>query len=80
MNLSDEITDLTLADAIEKIRAHYNGLMQGNEMPSQSWFLNHDATHVIFDTVPFDYKGETYNDVWTIFGSTVTLKEYSDFF
>jgi hypothetical protein len=56
------------------------GLIQGDEESSKVWFLNHDATHVIFGTIPFDLKGEVFNDIWTIFGSLVTLKEYSDFF
>lgn len=80
MNLRDEINDLTLSEAIEKARNHYSGLIQGDDDKAIRWFLNHDATHVIFGTVPFDIKGETFNDVWTIFGSTVTLKEYFEFF
>ncbi len=62
------------------MRGHYSGLMQGDDDKAKTWFLNHDATHVIFGTIPFDIKGETFNDIWTIFGSTVTLKEYFEFF
>ena len=80
MNLTDEINGLSLSEAIEKLRANYSGLTQGDEDESKSWFLNHDATHVIFGTIPFDIKGETFNDIWTIFGSTVSLKGYSEFF
>jgi hypothetical protein len=80
MNLSNESVDLSLCEAIKKMRAEYSDLMQGNDVNSQSWFLNHDATHVIFATAPFELKGEMLNDVWTIFGSTVSLKEYAKFF
>lgn len=80
MDLKDEINCLSLSEAIENLRANYGGLMQGDEEISKSWFLNHDATHVIFGTVPFDIKGEAFNDIWTIFGSTVSLKKYLDFF
>jgi hypothetical protein len=80
MELTNEINNLILSEAIEKLRNHYSGLMQGNNEKANLWFLNHDATHVIFGTPPFDIKGETFNDIWTIFGSTVTLKEYAEFF
>jgi len=80
MDLKNSINHLSLSEAIEALRTHYHGLMQGDEADAQSWFLNHDATHVIFGTVPFDLKGETFNDIWTIFGSTVTFKEYLEFF
>jgi len=80
VNLTHKINDSTLYEAIEKLRAHYSGLMQGNNDDAIKWFLNHDATHVIFGTVPFELSGETFNDIWTVFGSTVTLKEYSEFF
>ena len=80
MELINEVNHLTLSEAIEKLRNNYSGLMQGNDKDAERWFLNHDATHVIFGTPPFDIKGESLNDVWTIFGSTVTLKEYSEFF
>ncbi len=80
MELANEINNLTLSEAIEKLRNNYSGLMQGNNEKAESWFLNHDATHVIFGTPPFEIKGESFNDIWTIFGSTVTLKEYAEFF
>lgn len=80
MDLTDEINNLTLSEAIDILHKEYSGLIKGRDEKAKQWFLNHDATHVVFGTVPFEIKGETLNDVWTIFGSTVTLKEYSEFF
>ena len=80
MTCTNDINNLILSEAIERLHHNYSGLMQGNGEQAESWFLNHDATHVIFGTPPFDIKGESLNDIWTIFGSTVTLREYAEFF
>lgn len=70
---------LTLAEAITQARQEYANLSSGKNDKEKTWFLNHDATHIIFGTKPFDLKGEMMNDIWTLFGSTVTLKEYMVF-
>jgi len=46
---------------------------------ASTWSRNHDLTHVLFGTVPFEIRGKTINDLWTIFGSDVTLKGYVRF-
>lgn len=79
MGLTKEVDDLTLFEAIDILHEQYSGLIKGGDDKTKQWFLNHDASHVIFGTVPFEVKGEALNDVWTIFGSTVTLKEYAEF-
>ena len=79
MDIINDVTDLTLHEAIQKIRNHYSNLIEGADEKEKTWFLNHDATHVIFGTAPFELKGEMLNDIWSIFGSTVTLKKYSEF-
>ena len=80
MDLGFEINHLTLQEAINQLRQNQKGLMAGNDENAKRWFLNHDATHVIFGTIPFDLRGESLNDLWTIMGSTVTIKEYMEFF
>lgn len=35
---------------------------------------------MVFGTIPFEVRGGTINDLWTIFGSDVTFKDYWQFF
>ena len=55
-------------------------MSEGENDKAKQWFLNHDATHVIFANPPFELKGETLNDIVSYFGSNVTYKEYMEYF
>ena len=72
---------LTLAEGLEEYSASYPFLNTNDgSTEASTWFRCHDLTHVVFGTIPFEIRGETINDLWTIFGSDVTLKEYWQFF
>ena len=78
--LGHEIDELSLREAINKLRESYSGLTEGENEKAQQWFLNHDATHVIFGQIPFELRGETLNDIWSYFGSTMTYKDAKEYF
>ena len=72
---------LTLAEGLEEYSAGYRFLNRNDgSTEASTWFRRHDLTHVVFGTVPFEIRGETINDLWTIFGSDITIKEYWQFF
>ena len=73
--------EMTLAGSLDEYTSDYS-FLNNNEGKTEAsaWFRKHDLTHVVFGTVPFEIQGETINDLWTIFGSDVTLKGYARFF
>ena len=72
---------LTLAEGLEEYSAGYRFLNRNDgSTEASTWFRRHDLTHVVFGTIPFEIRGETINDLWTIFGSDITIKEYWQFF
>ncbi|AJC48358.1 hypothetical protein IB642_04575 [Allofrancisella guangzhouensis] len=72
---------LTLQECLEKYNKNYPFLNANNGHDEASkWFRNHDITHVIFGTKPFQIRGEAINDIWTLIGSNVTFKGYKEFF
>lgn len=50
MGLTKEVDDLTLFEAIDILHEQYSGLIKGGDDKTKQWFLNHDASHVIFGT------------------------------
>lgn len=64
--------ELTLAEGLEEYSNNYSFLNanDGHDEASK-WFKNHDITHVIFGTTPFQIRGEAINDTWTIIGSNL---------
>ncbi|RLV58594.1 hypothetical protein D5018_16495 [Parashewanella curva] len=72
---------LTLRQGVEEYTAGYSHLNKNDGASEESrWFFCHDCTHVLFGTIPFEIKGESINDVWTLFGTDMTLKNYFKFF
>lgn len=74
-------SELTLRQGIAEYTAGYKHLNKNDgESESSRWFYCHDCTHVLFGTIPFQLRGETINDVWTLFGTDMTIKSYLKFF
>lgn len=72
---------MTLAEGLDEYTAAYSFLNNNDgKTEASTWFRNHDLTHVVFGTMPFEVRGETINDLWTVFGSDVSLKGYMRFF
>ena len=72
---------MTLAEGLDEYTSAYSFLNNNDgKTEASAWFRKHDLTHVVFGTLPFEIRGETINDLWTIFGSDVTLKGYARFF
>lgn len=73
--------DLTLSECLDEYNKTYTFLNSNDGLDDASrWFRNHDITHLLFGTIPFEIRGESINDTWTIVGSNVTIKGYSSFF
>jgi hypothetical protein len=81
MKYLNQNSDLTLREGLKEYTTSYKFLNKndGHDDASQ-WFRNHDVTHVIFGTRPFELRGESLNDIWTLFGSNMKFKEYLEFF
>ena len=81
MKYLNQDSELTLKEGLEEYTSNYKFLNKndGHDDASQ-WFKNHDVTHVVFGTIPFQLRGESINDTWTLFGSDMTFKEYLKFF
>ncbi|API85838.1 hypothetical protein [Francisella uliginis] len=73
--------ELTLNEGLQEYNKNYPFLNSNDGHDEASkWFKNHDITHVLFGTIPFEIRGEAINDTWTLVGSNVTLKGYKEFF
>lgn len=70
----------TLQEGIDEYYSSFSGLIteENTSFEVAKLFRFHDVTHVVFgcDT---SIKEETLTDAWTLFGSTVTLKEYMEY-
>lgn len=72
---------LTLREGLQEYTQGYSHLNKNDGKSEESrWFYCHDCTHVLFGTIPFQIRGETINDVWTLCGTDMTLRKYADFF
>lgn len=72
---------LTLREGLEEYMAGYSHLNKNDgESEECRWFYCHDCTHVLFGTIPFQIRGETINDMWTLAGSDMTIRNYFKFF
>jgi hypothetical protein len=72
--------ELTLREGLQEYADNYKFLNKNDDHDDASqWSRNHDVTHVIFGTVPFELRGESINDTWTLFDSDMTFKEYLKF-
>ncbi|MED7788700.1 hypothetical protein [Francisella sp. 19X1-34] len=81
MKYLEQSCELTLDQGLQEYNKNYPFLNSNDGHDEASkWFKNHDITHVLFGTVPFEIRGEAINDTWTLFGSNVTLKGYKEFF
>ena len=73
--------EMTLAEGLDEYTSAYSFLNNNDgKTEASTWFRKHDLTHVVFGTLPFEIRGEPINNLWTIFGSDVTLKGYVQFF
>ncbi|MBK2026014.1 hypothetical protein AB9G23_08870 [Francisella philomiragia] len=71
---------LTLHESLEEYNKCYSFLNSNDGHDEASkWFRNHDITHILFGTIPFEIRGEAINDTWTLVGTNVTLKGYKKF-
>ncbi|WP_133406099.1 hypothetical protein [Parashewanella tropica] len=74
-------SQLTLREGLKEYMAGYSHLNKNDgETEDCRWFFCHDCTHVLFGTIPFEMKGESVNDAWTMFGTDITIKQYGKFF
>lgn len=72
---------ITLREGLREYSWGYTHLNKHDGKSEASrWFYCHDCTHVLFGTIPFQLRGESINDVWTLFGSDMTLRKYFEFF
>lgn len=72
---------ITLREGLQEYMEGYSHLNKNDGKSEEGrWFYCHDCTHVLFGTIPFQLRGESINDVWTIFGSDMTFKKYFEFF
>ena len=72
---------LTLEEGLKEYSSLYPFLNDNSGGDEESrWFRRHDVTHVVFGTLPFQLRGETLNDAWTMAGTTTTYKKYKEFF
>ncbi len=72
---------LSLREGIAEYYEHNVNLLDPGELPPEvaDLFRQHDAGHVVFgcDT---SLRGESLIDTWTIFGATVGLRGYLQYF
>lgn len=81
MQYLEQNCKLTLHESLEEYNKNYSSLNSNNgHNEASKWFRNHDITHILFGTVPFEIRGEAINDTWTLLGSNVTVKGYKKFF
>ncbi|KFJ42773.1 hypothetical protein IBE48_04865 [Francisella philomiragia] len=80
MQYLEQNCKLTLHESLEEYNKNYSFLNpnDGHDEASK-WFRNHDITHILFGTIPFEIRGEAINDTWTLVGTNVTLKGYKKF-
>lgn len=72
---------LTLREGLQEYMEGYSHLNKNDGKDEASrWFYCHDCTHVLFGTIPFQLRGESINDVWTLCGTDMTLRKYFEFF
>lgn len=81
MQYLQQNSELTLREGLTEYTQNYPFLNKNDAHDEAStWFKKHDITHVLFGTRPFEIRGESINDTWTLFGSDVGLKGYMTFF
>ncbi|MBK2259198.1 hypothetical protein [Francisella philomiragia] len=80
MQYLEQNCKLTLLESLEEYNKCYSFLNSNDGHDEASkWFRNHDITHILFGTIPFEIRGEAINDTWTLVGTNVTLKGYKKF-
>ncbi|WP_265658819.1 hypothetical protein [Francisella philomiragia] len=80
MQYLEQNCKLTLHESLEEYNKCYSFLNSNDGHDEASnWFRNHDITHILFGTIPFEIRGEAINDTWTLVGTNVTLKGYKKF-
>lgn len=81
MKYLDQNSELTLKQGLEEYNKNYPFLNSNDGYDESSkWFRNHDITHILFGTIPFQIRGEFINNTWTLVGTNVTFKGYTKFF
>lgn len=72
---------LTLRESLKEYREFLGSTLVDNEGESEGsrWLFDHDVTHIIFGTIPFQLRGESLTDGWTLGGTTTTIKKYKEF-
>lgn len=80
MQYLEQNCKLTLHESLEEYNkcCSFLNSNDGHDEASK-WFRNHDITHILFGTIPFEIRGEAINDTWTLVGTNVTLKGYKKF-
>ncbi|MEZ4453589.1 MAG: hypothetical protein R3B09_29305 [Nannocystaceae bacterium] len=70
---------MTLAEGLEEFEAAQDGLITIDESSEVGRLTKaHDCCHVVFGLTT-EIEDEALADTWTIFGSTVSLREYTRF-
>jgi hypothetical protein len=69
---------LTLAEGLAEFAAANPGLIPSEDPRLRELVRAHDSCHVLFGLTT-SIEDETLADTWTIFGSTVTIKQYSEY-
>ncbi len=76
----DQDCTITLREGLREYYDANPGLVdpQSASAEGATFFSNHDVTHVVFGTST-DLIDEGVQDLWTIFGVTITWRDYLDF-
>lgn len=69
---------LTLAEGLAELAATNPGLIASDDPELRELVRAHDACHVLFGLTT-TLEDEALADTWTLCGSTVTLKQYSQY-
>lgn len=69
---------LTLGEGLAEFAASNPGLIPADDPRIRELVRAHDACHVLFGLTT-SLEDEALADTWTIFGTSVTLKQYSEY-
>lgn len=81
MNYTSADSTQTLGDGLNEYMEAFSHILIDNSHDDEKsqLFLKHDYTHVLFGTLPFELRGETLTDIWTLYGTDVGFKGYIRF-
>lgn len=70
---------LTLAEGLAELAAANPDLIPADDPALREFVRAHDSCHVLFGLGTATIEDEALADTWTLFGSTVTFRQYSQY-